>query len=85
MKRENKMKEVMVIENSKNGALVLGKKNEDSGFIQKIEVEQVDSNISFEIEQSGWNEHGFGTDYNSFTLNKEQALALAEKIMKSFN
>lgn len=80
------MKEsISTVEIKDNGILILGKKNEESGYVEKVEVYSSENSIGFEIEQTGWNEYGLGTDYNSFSLSKEQALALAEKILKTFN
>lgn len=78
------MKENIAIEQSVNGNLIFCKKNKESEYSEKIEVEINDGLLNFEIEQSGYNEHGFGTDYSSFSLNKEQSLALAKEIMSKF-
>ncbi len=62
---------------------IIVKKDEKTLLEASVDAEKL--NVQFDLEQSGYTEEGFGTDYTSFTLSKEEALALAAYITKTFS
>lgn len=59
------------------------KKDEKTLLEASVDAEKLA--VEFDLEQSGYTEEGFGTDYTSFTISKEEALALAAYITKTFS
>lgn len=57
----------------------------DEKTLVEASVDAEKRTVEFNLEQSGYTEEGFGTDYTSFTLSKEEALALAAYITKTFS